>query len=97
MAWRVRTRAGFKGAHGARAPGLPPTGGLPPCIILLLTSLAFLIFRLLQYSLPLSDPQVSWAPGPHQLSPALVRTGPMDSLARLNAKILKRLKMMNAF
>jgi hypothetical protein len=23
-------RAGFRGAHGARAPGLPPEGGLPP-------------------------------------------------------------------
>jgi len=23
-------RAGFKGAQGARAPGLPPTEGLPP-------------------------------------------------------------------
>jgi len=50
-------RAGFKGGPGARAPGLPPTGSLPPCIILLLTSLAFLIFGLLHYSLPLSDPK----------------------------------------
>ena len=26
----ARVRAGFKGAQGARAPGLPPTEGLPP-------------------------------------------------------------------
>jgi len=27
---RTRNRAGFKGGQGARAPGLPPTEGLPP-------------------------------------------------------------------
>jgi len=27
---RILSRAGFKGAQGARASGLPPTEGLPP-------------------------------------------------------------------
>ena len=41
----------LRGAQGARAPGLPPTGGLPPNSSYFFVRdmcLAFLIFRLLQ-------------------------------------------------
>jgi len=52
----VENRAGFKGDPGGRVSGLPPTGGLPPnpshffsfVICVCVTSIAFLIFRLLQ-------------------------------------------------
>jgi len=55
---RELVRAGFKGGPGARAPGLPPTGGLPPnpSYFFFVRDMSC-IFNLGFYSLPLSDPE----------------------------------------
>ena len=73
----IGVRTGFKGAQEARAPGLPPTGGLPPnssyfvfvrdmCV----SCICIVIFRLLVSHLVT---QSELGPGPpHQLNPALI-------------------------
>jgi len=68
------SRTGFKGGKGARAPGLPPTGSLPPSPLVFFRSwyVCVLHFKSLGfYSLPLSDPKWAGTPAPHQQNPAL--------------------------
>ena len=68
-------KAGFKGFKGARIPGLPPTQGLPPNRFnvyfssMMLTGLRHSCWTLLV--IVLVRPNLSLAPGLHQLNPTV--------------------------